>query len=99
MIILDQVRNFGILFCQSQNQVWSIDISNPDMYSKTIFFTEERLRYLHTIASTEHYVIIPETSYTQDACQLFRKQEDFGNYLKNVIFVRKILTYILNKFR
>ena len=54
-----------------------------------LYLTEKMLRYLHTIASTEHYVIIPETSYTQDACQLFRKQEDFGNHLKNVIFFRK----------
>ena len=54
------------------------------MYPLNLFsyLTEKMLRYLHTIASTEQYVIIPETSYTQDACVLFRPQEDLGNFLK-----------------
>ena len=29
---------------------------------------EYRLRYLHTIASTQKYIVIPETSYTEDVC-------------------------------
>ena len=54
------------------------------MYPLNLFsyLTEKMLRYLHTIASTEQYVIIPETSYYQDACVLFRPQEDLGNFLK-----------------
>ena len=89
----------GMKYCKAKINFGLLILIIRICIQKPSFFTEERLRYLHTIASTEHYVIIPETSYTQDACQLFRKQEDFGNYLKNGIFVRKILTYTLNKFR
>ena len=45
-----------------------------DTVDTTKCFTDEhpgpeyRLRYLHTIASTEKYIVIPETSYTEDVC-------------------------------
>ena len=45
-----------------------------DTVDTTKCFTDEhpgpeyRLRYLHTIASTQKYIVIPETSYTEDVC-------------------------------
>ena len=35
----------------------------------------KNLRYLHTIASTENYIIIPETSFTESACVIFARQD------------------------
>ena len=37
----------------------------------------KNLRYLHTIASTKNYIIIPETSFTESACVIYaRKPSD-----------------------
>ena len=34
----------------------------------------KNLRYLHTIASTENFIIIPETSFTESACVIYARQ-------------------------
>ena len=44
------------------------DIDTADCWSENHPKANNHLRYMHTIASTKNYVIIPETSFTEDPC-------------------------------
>ena len=44
------------------------DIDTADCWSANHPTANYHLRYMHTIASTKNYIIIPETSFTEDPC-------------------------------
>ena len=52
---------------------------------------EGRIRYLHTIATTENYIIIPETSYMYNPCDVAAPKEEEPFFLSAANFEKDVV--------
>ena len=78
------------------SQINYADIDTADCWSDNHPTANYHLRYMHTIASTKNYIIIPETSFTEDPCMYNNWNSD--NFAELHHIPRNILFSIIKKY-